>query len=1438
MFEKLTKFSLLLITTLLISCGGGGGSSATTSVPEDIITWTNGIYDPWRLTSESVVTNDLLCTVDIYNRDVWWEKNINGIPTGIKGALIRTETQERNEECTTPIQGVEPIIESDPILEPSPEVMLLTTVDTDSTAVESITGSSSVTTISTIEDKVSTDANGNTITKKYRIYIDTITTPIITTTTITTTQTKTFSDGTITNEIIGITTTSDIDNLVATTTREELIDTVITPNVVSTSDDEATTSSAMDSNPVVSTAYVDEVRTSTDISSNTVLNTYRIYTDTSTITTTTVTTIITTRVTTWSDSSTTSEVIGTSNSSSTNDTVTITNREEIISTTLTPNIASTADNDVVTISTFNGTAIVTTIPTTEDRTSTNSNGSTVVKTYTIYTDASTTPVTTTTTVTTTRTTTWTDGSTTSEVIGTSDSSATNYTATTITREEIISTSTTANVLSTSDSDSTTTSESTGTTVVTTTSTTEDRTSTDADGSTVTNTYTIYTDTSTTPITTTTTVTTTRTTAWTDGSTISEVINVSSSDSISNTITIETREELTNTVVTLNVASTSDSDSASSTTSNGVVDKVTTSTTEDRTSTDANGSTVVKSYTIYTDTTTIPVTTTITVTTTRTTTWTDNSTTNEVIGTSTTDSTEFVVSVDVRDELTDTVVTPNVASASTVYKNERTTSVESELISELYGTNSDTITVSTDANGSPIQQAVTLYYYSWHRSVQSTTLKDKYIRTTYTDGSVVDVLVTADIETTVSPVKTYLLDPWGGKKTTTQRVPVGETFIGNPVAPDSSSGSSGVYTYAQRSANHNADSYSASNYYNSDYLGAPTNVTSNNPTDFETTEAENGTVLVTYANHAYSRGWTGKDSTALIMDTGIDQDHPEFIGKVKYLWDAGYDTPYEDENGHGSHVAGIVSANKDEVGIHGIAYDANLAIAKIGEANGISLSGAKQALNWAKQYDDIVVANLSANTNYSSSYKSSMTDQGEGIFTNNHVVYGGSNYYNLEGATTWSDVLPSELVLVVSAGNTDAGYVQNPATMATAVDANGNLELDGRMLIAGNWNTSTQTIDGAKSGHVCKDYTTQCNDTYRTSDFYILAPGTNINSVKNGGGYTRMSGTSQAAPVVTGGVAIVHQLWPYMKGSNIAQLLLQTANKDLSNYSVTTHGQGLLDLDKATQPVGELGISLTGRTGTTANISGGVSISGVDDSVIASLSSVSAIDDFDRDFKVDLSSMIIQSNNLMPLQDTYKKGDSWGVRLSNLDVKSLDNFSIGLESKEHFLIGYNKSVANTALDLNLSYSKNKTNHWIDVLGVWGSVNSANTIDSNLTWTNDNFWVQGGVMATNTDLTPGLVSDIDNLYSVYSTAGWEKDNWQIYAGTKPELIRGDVEFNLPSNVDENGVMHYNKQKTRVKNSTTGFVGGSWQQDMNGYSLITDGVVDSVGERRTSIKINKKF
>ena len=103
------------------------------------------------------------------------------------------------------------------------------------------------------------------------------------------------------------------------------------------------------------------------------------------------------------------------------------------------------------------------------------------------------------------------------------------------------------------------------------------------------------------------------------------------------------------------------------------------------------------------------------------------------------------------------------------------------------------------------------------------------------------------------------------------------------------------------------------------------------------------------------------------------------------------------------------------------------------------------------------------------------------------------------------MLPNELILTISAGNWGLDYVQNPAVFASAVDSNGNLILDGRMLVVGNWNTGEAMIEGNKAGHVCKDYSNDtCNDPYKTSDFYILAPGTGVYSTYNDGSYKTMS----------------------------------------------------------------------------------------------------------------------------------------------------------------------------------------------------------------------------------------------------------------------------------------------------------------------------------------------
>ena len=1313
----------ILITAsiaFMTGCGGGGGGGNVQPTPppvqEDVITWTNGVYDPWVRTSQGVESS-ANCTVDIYSQKVWWEKNINGVPTGIKGTLIRTDTEERNEQCT----------------EPTPEpITLVKTTSSTATTNSSTVANPVINTTNTTEDRTSTDSNGSTVVKTYVVYVDKTTTTTTTTTVATTTTVKTYSDNSVVTTVADPVTTTETSDAVTTTTREELTKTVVTANVKSTNDVDTTTTTEVNGTPSTKTTSTTENRDSTDSNGSTVTKTYKVYTDTTTTPITVTTTVTTTKTTLMTDGTSSSEVTKTSSSDTLVLDVVVATREELVSTTVIPNTVSSSDTSSSSITASDSDPVVTTTTANETRTSTDSNGSTVIKVFKVYTDASAVTTTTVTIVTTTRTYLLTDGTGTSEVIGTSTSSATAVNVTTSNREELVSTSVTVNVKSTSDADTTSTSSVTGTTVIAlgTSSTTENRTSTDDNGSTVVKTYTIYSDTYTTPVTTTTTVTTTRTTTWTDNSTTSEVINVSSSDSISNTVTTATREELTN-----------------------------------------------------------------------------------------------------------TVVTPNVASTSTIYKNERTANTESELISELYGTNSDVVPVGTDADGNTQYQSVTLYYYSWHNVVSSTVLKDKYTRTTYTDGAVVDSLVTADIASPTTTTKEYLLDPWGGKKTTTQRVPIGETFVGNPVAPGDSSGSSGVYTYKQRTANHSTSNYNATTYYNDVALGTPTAGVNNDPATYETTEAENGATLVTYANHAYSRGWTGKGSTALIMDTGIDQDHPEFVDKVKYLWDAGYDTAYEDENGHGTHVAGIVSANKDGVGIHGVAYDTDLAIAKIGEANGISLSAAREALQWAKQYDDIVVANLSANTSYSSSYKSNMTDQGNGVFTNDHAIYGGSNYYNLETASSWKNVIPDELVLVVAAGNSGNDYVQNPATFASATDSNGDLELDGRMLVAGNWNTSTQTIDGAKSGHVCKDYTAQCNDAYKTSDFYILAPGTNIKSTQNGGGYTNMSGTSQAAPAVTAGVSIVHQMWPYMKGKNIAQVLLQTANKNLTNYSVTTHGQGLMDLDKATQPIGGLGISTTGRTGDVAPLSGHIAVSGVDGAVV---SSVSAVDDFDRDFNVDLSSMV-NSNNTSIEQLKHKRGQSWAVKQASIGTSEYKNVTVGTDNKGTYALGYTHDINNN-LDLNVTYSETKNSPWINMSGVWGEVNGATTVDTSLTWSDDELWAQVGVMDTKTDINKGLVVNVDDAISAYFVGGVDLDDFTFYAGVKPKVLKGKINLSIPNSVDSNGVMHYNSTSNNYGTSTVPFIGGThtyyFKENDEDALLNTDVITDSYGNHQVNFTFEYKF
>ena len=85
----------------------------------------------------------------------------------------------------------------------------------------------------------------------------------------------------------------------------------------------------------------------------------------------------------------------------------------------------------------------------------------------------------------------------------------------------------------------------------------------------------------------------------------------------------------------------------------------------------------------------------------------------------------------------------------------------------------------------------------------------------------------------------------------------------------------------------------------------------------------------HAADAYAQGYTGKGVTVGVADMGIvDFTHPEFAGKDNntIVYDALHGK-YDDLS-HSTHVAGIVAANKDGTGMHGVAFDAGIASSSV------------------------------------------------------------------------------------------------------------------------------------------------------------------------------------------------------------------------------------------------------------------------------------------------------------------------------------------------------------------------------------------------------------------------------------------------------------------------------------------------------------------------------
>ena len=189
-----------------------------------------------------------------------------------------------------------------------------------------------------------------------------------------------------------------------------------------------------------------------------------------------------------------------------------------------------------------------------------------------------------------------------------------------------------------------------------------------------------------------------------------------------------------------------------------------------------------------------------------------------------------------------------------------------------------------------------------------------------------------------------------------------------------------------------------------------------------------------ASTAYSRGYTGKGSKIAILDSGIDTKNVDFQnGKLLLVKDFTNSGSVVDTIGHGTHVAGIAAAAKNNIGVQGVAFDANLLIGKITTSGIVAVSAIPTAIQWASS-NGADVANLSLNfTLTQSALKANLIAPGvySTMYTNTSALPGGLN------AAQWAAAMGSQMVLVVAAGNDGTPWSGGLATLSYTTDAKGN-----------------------------------------------------------------------------------------------------------------------------------------------------------------------------------------------------------------------------------------------------------------------------------------------------------------------------------------------------------------------------------------------------------------
>ena len=268
------------------------------------------------------------------------------------------------------------------------------------------------------------------------------------------------------------------------------------------------------------------------------------------------------------------------------------------------------------------------------------------------------------------------------------------------------------------------------------------------------------------------------------------------------------------------------------------------------------------------------------------------------------------------------------------------------------------------------------------------------------------------------------------------------------------------------------------------------------------------------------GVSGNDVTVAVLDSGIDESHPAIDRVVDERDFTGDGTPYdaEDVTGHGTHVAGIVAS--DDETYTGMAPNANLMDVRVLDDDG-------------RGYTSWIVKGIE----YAADRNADVISMSIGGPVN--AIRSNDRYTEAIDAATERGTL-----VVVAAGND--GYFGYRTV--------GTPGIHSKALTVGASNASSGEIaDFSSRGPTPYGY-------YLKPD--LVAPGAGVMSAEAGtDGFVAKSGTSMAAPVVSGVAALVLEAHPTWTPAQVRGVLTSTSDP-LGSQDAYTQGAGEVDATAA------------------------------------------------------------------------------------------------------------------------------------------------------------------------------------------------------------------------------------------------------------------------------------